>query len=134
MAKLSSIKTDTVKSENGVWVDYESGIRLKIARIGNPAFQSFVSSRQKNKIRGIRSGSISSQEAEQITKEAVARHILLDWQNVEDEDGLPLRYSPEKSLEILSDPQLSDLYSFVLVTSNNSEIYRLEAQEEAKGN
>jgi len=134
MAKLKSIKTDSKKSAEGIWFDYEMGIRLRIARMGNKDFEEFVRSKQKTNIKGFRAKKITEEQAEAITQEAVARHVLVGWENIEDDDGNPIPYSHEVALEFLNDPDLSDLRQFVLIQASDSESYRLEAIEEAEEN
>lgn len=134
MAKISSVKADPVKAESGVWVDYEAGIRLKIARMNNPAFEAFVRAKQRPKIRGFRANKATDDELNELTREAVARHVLVGWENVEDDDGNLIPYSPEKSLEFLKDPALSDLYQFVVLQASDAAAYRAEATEEAVKN
>lgn len=134
MAKLKSIKADATKVLGGVWVDYEAGVRLLVARMGNPAFEAFVRSKQRGNVRGFRAKRISDAEAEAITKEAAAAHILVGWENIEGDDGQPIAYSPAKALEFFNDPALADLYQFVLVQAADASAYKLEADEEARGN
>lgn len=134
MAKLSSIKSDPSKAEGGVWVDYEAGIRLKVARMGNAAFEAFVRSKQRPKIRGFRAGKISDAEADALTREAVARHVLVGWEHIEDDKGNAIPYSPEKSIEFLADPALADLYQFVVLQASDAAAYKAEAEEDARGN
>jgi len=42
MAKLSALRVDPELSEEGRWVDYELGIRLRIARHNNSPIPSLL--------------------------------------------------------------------------------------------
>lgn len=134
MARLSSLKADSRKEVEGVWMSWEHGVSLLIARLNNPGFQAHVRKATRSKTKAIRQGSISDEEMERVSLEAIAHHVLLGWKNIEDDDGNPLEYSPETALELLSDPGLRDLYQFVLTQSNERELYRQEVEDDSKGN
>lgn len=133
MVNISALKTNPQAEEEGVWVDYENtGVKLKIARIGNPAFDKAVNKLSAPHLKKIRNGDASLQE--KLTKEAIAETILLDWKGIEDDDGKTLKYSKKLSKELLNDPALRDLYKFVLITSNDVERFRQEIAEDTAGN
>jgi hypothetical protein len=134
MAKLSQIKTDTDKAEKGVWQHYALDIQLCIASINNTAYKRERSRVLKPYLRRIRSGSMSSEDILEVLKPAVARYLLLDWKNIDDENGQPITYSPEKALELFGDASLSDLYDFVLEVAGETELYRKELLEQAAKN
>tara|TARA_R100000458_G_C8278525_1_gene254896 strand:+ start:12824 stop:13225 length:402 start_codon:yes stop_codon:yes gene_type:complete len=132
--QINLLKTNPEAETEGVWVTYEdTDIQLKIARIGNPKFDAFVAKKSAPHLDKIRKGEANELQ-ENITQQAVAHTILVDWKNIDDENGKPIPYSGKKSEEFLSDPSLRDFYKFVLVTSNQAENFRYEAQQEAVGN
>jgi hypothetical protein len=134
MVKLSAIKSDPELEREGVWQDYELGIRVKVARMGNQAFDECVRKLSEPHLSGFRRNKLPSEVLERITKQAVARHILLGWEGIDGEDGKPLPYSEETALEILNDPALADFYKFVLLAANEAELFRRKDMEEAAGN
>ena len=133
MVKLSAVKTDPDRESGGVWVDWEMGISLKIARIGNEKFDAMVRKLSEPHLRSLRQDP-NDEKMEEVTRKAVAKHILVGWKNIEDDDGSPLAYSAKRSRDLLTDPALRDLYKFVLITANNAELYRREIDEESVGN
>ena len=134
MAKITAIKSDMDKVEKGAWVPYAEDIQLCIASINNKAYKKVRSRLLKPHLRQIRSQTMTSEEVLDVLKPAAAKFLLVDWKNIEDEDGKAIPYSPDKALEFFEDPALSDLYSFVLETAGESELYRQEMMEDAAKN
>lgn len=134
MAKLSLLRSDAKKETEGVWVEWEHGVSLLIARLNNPGFQARVRVLTAKHTKEIRSGSFPDEEMEGVSKSAMAHHVLLGWKNIEDEDGKPLEYSNEKALELLNEPDLRDMYQFVLTQANERDLYRREVEEDSTGN
>ena len=134
MAKLTSLKTDSDLETNGVWVDWQMGVRLRIARAGNAAFDAKFQELQMPHLNGMRTGTLPEGMAELLLKEACAETILLDWGGIETDEGEPLPYSAQQALEFFQDEGLRDLYKFVLVTSQTFSHYRVRLDEEAAKN
>lgn len=134
MARLSSLKSDSKKESEGVWVKWEHGVSLLIARLNNPGFQEFIREATRDHTKAIRDGRFENDKMEEISIEAMAHHVLLGWKNIEGDDGKPLKYSPEVALELMKDPGLRDLYQFVLTQANERALFRQEVEEESKGN
>ena len=135
MAKLSSVKSNVKKSEEGIWTPFESGIEFLIARMGNPKYTKLLAKLSRphhRKLRGSRGA--SSDLENDLTKQAVAKTVLVGWRNLDDEDGNPIPYSQEKALEIISDPAYIEVYNFVLATAGDFQAFREEDQAESLGN
>lgn len=134
MVKLSLVKTDADLETNGIWVEWELGIRLRIARAGNRAFDTKFQALQEPYLNGVRANTLPAAVAEELLKEAVAETILLEWGNLEGDDGEPLPYSAQQALEFFNDEALRDLYKFVLVTSQTHSHYRVKLDDDAAKN
>jgi len=134
MAKLSSLRSDAQKESEGVWVEWEAGVSLLIARLNNSGFQARVRALTAKHTKRIRAGTFPDEEMEEISKSAMAHHVLLGWKNIEDDDGNALEYSVEKAEELLCEPDLRDLYQFVLTQANERELYRRDVEEDSTGN
>lgn len=129
MAKLSEIAMDVKMAEKGRWVDYHFGIRLLIASGHSPAYRKARSAIIRRHTRGRRL-SIDPETIVEMLKPIAARHLLLGWQNIEDEKGKPIDYSPQKALEIFNDPGMADFYDFVLDSAGEAEAYMQQAVED----
>jgi|TARA_R100000501_G_C2618568_1_gene112040 hypothetical protein len=134
MAKLNSVALNPESSVEGIWVTYMYDIELKIARLGNSKYKEYAAKLLAPFVRESRGKVLPDERLEKVTKPAVANCILVDWRNIQNDDGTEFEYSPEKALEILSDDKYVDLYEFVMLTSGNSEIFRAELQEDSAGN
>lgn len=134
MAKIGTLKTDLKKAKEGVWVDYAAGIRLKIASISNRAYRDAVEMILKPHMNRIRHNLMPAEERLDLLKPAIAQHILIGWDNIEDDNGQKIPYSAAKALEFFKDPTLEDFFSFVVSTAGESEAYRSVEVEEAKEN
>lgn len=124
-------ETDKSLEKEGVWVPYGDDIEFKIARTGNPA-----SKREYQKLIAPYGGStkvslIGEKIANKITLKVVAKTLLVDWRNVqENEKTIP--YDIEKAFEYLE--KYPDLLSFVMEISQEMAVYKSIGDEEAEGN
>lgn len=126
MAKLSALRVDPELSEEGRWVDYELGIRLRIARHNNSRYQAYFMKLMRNNPEVQE----DTEVFQNLLKVAVGRTILKDWEGVEDDDGNEMKFSEDVGEKIITDPAYQDLYQFVLTESQSSLLYR----ENAAGN
>jgi hypothetical protein len=133
MVKLSLIKSDATAENNGVWVEWEYGVKLLIARSGNKNFDSFMQRVSPDVLEKMRN-SDDPEHTEAMLKKAIAKTILLGWKNIDDDDGNPLKYSAKRALEFLEDDGFRDLYKFVLIQSNEQANYRRKVEDEGAKN
>lgn len=134
MARLSALRSDLTKEKLGIWVAWELGIRFRIARMNNPSYDAAVREALRPHRDRIRRGVMDEREIERLSLQAVATHILTGWENVDDDDGKPIEYSPEKSAEIIGDPRYRDVYDFVIDCSRRAALYRVHEMETDLGN
>lgn len=136
MGSLARIRTDVSSEQEGVWVNYEHGIRLKIARIGNPSWKKFIrKNRSLDQTLELMNGNgADADRAEEQTMEAVAHTVLTGWEGVTDDDDNEIPYSPEKALEFFQSPALRDFYTDVIGFANNRNLYRERMRKETAGN
>jgi hypothetical protein len=138
---LNSIALDTEKEEAGDWVAFpvngrESGLRLRIARFGNPSAKKMaadLSARAKR----LPDGSIPRELVDINFEKVFAATILTGWEPAVDLDGEPLEYSPANAERILRDPRFAHLRDFVAsyaTTTANYLTAAVEADEDALKN
>ena len=125
-------KLDTKKSEEGRWVEYVPGISVLIARSRNRKALDMMAKLGQRSLRRIQSG--STEALDSITKQVVAHTIIRGWRGMTDDDGADIPYSPEKALEIISDPRYADFLEFVQTEAGLDDEYRASDMEEAAGN
>lgn len=134
MACIDKIKTDLQKETQGVWIDFEVGIRLKIARARNPASRELMRKLTEPHRKTIRDGGMELEVLEDLQRQIRAKTILLDWENIEDVTGKTIEYSPEQALEFFNDLELRDFYTFVILQSENMENFKKELVKESEKN
>lgn len=143
--RLAAITRSRERSEGGVWWNFETGEILRephakdlsvlVAEAQNPRFRSELQRlrlRDQHILRA--AGDKWAAELQKLTDEAAAATVLLDWRNLEGDDGQPVPYSREKALEILRDPSLWQFRQAVLDFAQHGVAYRKEAEEAALGN
>ena len=134
MANINKIKTDLQKETQGVWIDFEAGIRLKIARARNPAYNELMRKLTEPHRKTIREGGAELELLENLQRQVRAKTILLDWKNIEDETGKTIKYSSEQALEFFHDPELRDFYTFVILESENMANFKKELVKDSEKN
>ena len=110
---LSSTYLNDDSAENGVWVEFFEGARLRIASSENPKYRAALAKQARaNKIK--LDGDPHPDTVRlttQITCRAMADHILLDWEGIQ-VNGQEFPYSKQNALEaLLKSPQLRDFVS-----------------------
>jgi hypothetical protein len=97
------IKTSFADPKNevqGVWMDYRDGSRVKLARLGNPAFQKLFDKMRRPYLDMIRRDKMPPERETHILCQCYARTLLLDWEGFED-GGKPLPYSEDAAERLL---------------------------------
>lgn len=133
--RLSSLKTDVAKSEEGVWCEVGEGFEIKVARLGHPKYQAYLAKLSKPHAKQIRREGLGAAEVlREIQRKATAKYLLLDWRNLHDDEGNEIPFSEEKALEILGNPEYEEFFDIVLEHAQDVELFRAENAEESAGN
>jgi len=132
--KLSKLKGNPKAEQEGVWEEYEGNFKVKVARLGNPLYEAHLQRLMKPHLRKFRGGSIPLELAASMTQKATARHILLGWEGLLDDDGKPIPHSVEKATEILTNPDYRQFFRDILEMAGTQEIFEREDEAETEGN
>lgn len=125
--KISKMKQDVTSAEEGQWVDIGDGASVKVARIGNKAYNAFIKKATKPYAAALRSKTgLPDDVFEGILNKAYAETILLDWAGLEDDAGANLPYSKEKCLELFKDPEYKDFTELAVTLASEAETFRLQ--------
>lgn len=107
--KLSAIKIDSARAEQGDWVGDlpDCGdLRLKVRGVRNSDArrlrQKLLASVPRDQTE--RGGMLKPQADDEISAKITAETILVDWANLTDENDQPIPFSKEKALELLLNP------------------------------
>jgi hypothetical protein len=135
--KLSDLKVDAVKVEQGAWVENipdMGDLRLKVRGVNNADWRRLQSSLIQAVPRGKRAnGRIDPEEQDRITSICLQNASLLDWQNLHGDDGEPLPFSKEMARELLTKPEFrafrdAVLYAATIVGEWSSEEIEADAK------
>ncbi len=124
---------------DGVWykaTTTEDGREVKflLARMGgaNKRYEIAAENAAKPFRRSIRKDTIRSEKAREINMSAFVNGCLLDWQNVDDENGEPIEFNKVNASALLK--KLPDLYEDLVDIATSREVYAEEGVEEDSGN
>lgn len=128
MAKISDFQIDPTKEREGVWVWFLDDIRLRIGRHKGVLFSARLAEiRVAEQYGKTRDSDRIEAELELSVKQGAAQYLLRDWENVLDDDGKEIPYSPTVALKFFTDPAFQELYDFVLHTARKRSLFRTTA-------
>lgn len=128
--KFSSFKTDKAKVNNGTRIELPGGLVLIIARFGNTRFANYITKHGSKFSKVPYAIDDDDDDGDPIVREAIARYILLGWENLEDDDGNNIEYSVETAIELLKEEEFRKV---VIAESQDIDNFRLtETKETAK--
>jgi len=125
---IKKLKINTGKAEEGVWVDFGDGFKVKVARKGNKDYQKHVTNHPKIKPFLKNPKAISDDVFLEVVNEAKAKFVVRDWSGLKDGDK-EVPYTWEKALEMLTDPELAEFVGDLEAISDSYETFRDEEIE-----
>ncbi len=125
---FDNFKVDKEKSEEGVWIAYANGFRIKMTRVGCPAYKEYMASRLKVHARGAEDSDIS----DDLVKDAMAETIIKDWENLLDGEKKQIPYSKETARQLLDVP--GDFYEEMFGLAKGREHFKIDQTNEIAGN
>jgi hypothetical protein len=125
-----SLEKDGIRVEVG-HTDDGKVIAFTLARAGggNAAFLKKLNEKTKPYQRSGAMKELDVGIQRRIMKEVYAESVILGWENVDGPDGLPLAFSKENVLQVLTD--LDDLFTELVSVATDAALFRaslLEAQ------
>lgn len=123
--------TDREKEKNGTWEDFGDGLKVLIARLGNPNYIRKFREVSKPFRKAIKRETFPEEKAEKIFIETMAHTIVLGWEGLEI-DGKPVEYSVANAIQILTD--YPDFKEQINEVASTMETFKLVADEEAEKN
>lgn len=124
----------------GITVEYfdpeevdEKPVRIKIARAGgsNVAYDKELDKATKAIRRQIGAGQVSLAKIRTITRDVFAKTVVLGWENVKDENGVAIPFTPEAALKLFTD--LPDLFDDLQEQASNAGLFRAgQLEDDAK--
>lgn len=132
MAKLASIfGTNQQLEKEGVWIEIQDPgagepARIKIARAGgtNDKLAKVADEKWKPYRQLLTRGLVPPDVERKVIAEIYAESVVLDWQNVEDEDGHPIPFTPAACAAMML--ALPDFLSQVMIEAKRLDNFRAE--------
>jgi hypothetical protein len=126
---LKSLRVNSKKQTDGVWVEHDMETSFLIARMGNPRFKALFAKLMSPHQRKFDAGKLSQELQTQIMCRAVSETVLLGWKGLA-QDGKELKYTKEKAFEILAEDTSEEFLALVIEYAQDNENYRNEEIEE----
>lgn len=123
-------KTDKKLEEEGQWVDFGDGVKVKVARLNSE--RSLAVRRKLEKPYSKIRGSIPEDIQEEILTKQVAEAIIIAWEGVSDENGKEIECTYENKVKILKD--FKDFRFDVVTASVEAETFKAKQNEEVLKN
>jgi hypothetical protein len=115
----------------GVWIDYRDGSKVKIARIGSLAFTKAYDAALKPHRRRQRAGTMDTVTETRILCEVVSRTILLGWEGFT-QLGKEWKYSQKRAFDLLWGSL--DFRNEVVELATAEETFHQDVQEDSEKN
>jgi uncharacterized protein YpuA (DUF1002 family) len=131
MAKLSKIKRDANAAENGVWVNCViDDICVKVAAENNKRYTDEIQRLMKPHQKSYKNNPSFNDIFTDIQNKAMAKAILLDWKNMQNDDGTTLEYSEAAAYTLLKDPENKEFRDLIMSLAAENEVFRKEVADE----
>lgn len=134
MANPFDFATDPNKESRGVWFPWQKGIEFLIKSADCPDYQRAFRKAIRIHKHKLKADALDDATIAKIQARLIADHLLLDWRNVDDEQGAPIAFSPDVAEKFLADPRLRTLSKFILECATDEASYLAEVREAIKGN
>ena len=137
MPTLEHLMVDKDKMKQGVLKEFTPflgvTVKLLIGSSNSPDYLKESAQLIRDRLAEIRNDGTGKVERETLLP-AIAKHLLLGWENIDDEKGNPIPYSYESALKILSTPELYHLCDYVRVQAEIISNFRKKPFEDSRKN
>ena len=123
--------TDPNLERDGVEVELDDGAFITVRRTNNEEFGKYLRALRKPYERKIQRGKMDQTILDNLTRKAVAKHVLIGWRGIE-VGGEPVEYSPENAEKLMK--EYDEFQEDVLTAANTAETFRAEVTEENEKN
>ena len=131
------ITDERLEKGQGVWIAFPNGMEFCIHRAGgsNKAFSRAFQAKMKPNRRAWEKGNLDPSVQERILRECYVEHVVIDWKNVTDKEGIPVPFTRENLNDLLvSAPELFEDIRYEADNLSNFLAKRLEDSVEDLGN
>lgn len=146
---MDRYSTDKTLEEEGVWVDYGEGLKVKIRRLNSKHSREVRRKLEKPYAAQFRGREMPESLQEELLNKQLAGSIVVDWEGVPDPDNAPqfladgvtpdpknpgtmLPYSPENVLRMVK--EFGDFRDDILTAAMEKTTFQKEQRKEAEKN
>lgn len=132
MVSISALKLDTKRAADGIWFPdiWGLGLQFRIASVQSSAFRRAAQSALRMADSGADLPDRLDGEEESILR-AVAEHLLLEIDGLDDGQGNPVRYTPEMGIAWGKDPTMQHVIKWVLLKANKIDAFLQRTRSDA---
>lgn len=135
MVRLGSLAQDVELEREGRWVEFVPGLRFRVAAADNARARELFAA----KVRAARDeqkgrGRVPQERLDRIADEVTAEAVLVGWEGLDDDAGLPIPWSQGEALRILTDEKFRKVRQFIQEAAADAAAYRAAAREDVLGN
>lgn len=131
--RFSELKNQNKKANEGIWLEYSAGFEVQLRPVGNRDYDRFIQNGLRVNRRSLRrGGQINHEKSEKLSMKAAAKHILVGWKGLEDDDGKALTHSSAKALELFQANY--SFYKDILEMASDLQAESDEDEEDELGN
>lgn len=137
MAKLrGAYALDSKTVEEGQWVKLRDDIEVQVRSIRSEQVRKVRQRAQRKYERLLPSQKwrFTPEQEDKIAEEVIVDAVLINWRNIEDENGRPLPYSRELARQLVTDPEMVVFREDIMTAAGLDETFRRELAEEIAGN
>ena len=133
---MTRLGFDKTKSSDGVWLELDDEISVRVAREGNPAYREATRDSVKKYEADFDNDDkeVSLRAYALFVAETMSTALVKDWKGVKDENGKDVPYTPEIGFELFSDEGMEAVVEKIYKFSQTIENYRHEAEAKAVKN
>jgi hypothetical protein len=128
-------KVDPTASAKGIWYDYEvsdDGAKTRFllscaSQVSNKNFKLAYERLSRPYRAQLRTGTLSNDVQAEIYRRAFAQTIVLGWENVVDDNGKQIEFTPDNVYKVLTD--VPELFNDLVMFASNAANYSKAALE-----
>jgi hypothetical protein len=130
---LGALATDLAAERDGVWIEHPRGFEARIASTSQREYQIEVRKLAKLSGLNLNDAKTTIEDLKRALSPAYAKHLMRDVRGLND-NGKPIKYTPEVGERWFKDPRFKALRDWVLEQAGNIELFREDREKELLGN
>lgn len=136
--KLSDLELNLAAVDDGAWVDTLpdlEGVRVRVRGTDYKPYQKALRQALAGQGRKQRLQATMDVEGyDVLTRKLMAEHLVVAWDGIEDEQGLPVAATPALVMQVMTERRFRPLRDGILYAVNLVDSNLVEHREEAAGN